>query len=179
MSFSAESAVRAATQTGKVRPLSDHPKEVGDRSTLAIVHALRLCGYETFLPFGENTRCDLVIDDHVRLRRVQCKTGRLRNGAIVFNTASTCGHHRNPTAVRRDYREDVDCFAVFCPDTGSVYLIPIEDLEPRTTALLRVDPARNGQKRGIRLASRYELARVTIAVRGALAARAGGSGSCA
>jgi hypothetical protein len=156
-----------------------HPKEVDDRSTLAIVHVLRTCGHETFLPLGENTRSDLVIDDGERLLRVQCKTGRLRNGAIVFNTASTYGHHRNPTVVRRDYRHDVDCFAVFCPETGGVYLIPIDDLQPRTTALLRVAPARNGQRQGIRLAAQYELARVTIAVRAEPGARAGGSGSCA
>ena len=69
----------------------DHPKEIGDRSTLAILHALRLRGFETFVPFGENTRCDLVIGDETGLRRVQCKTGRLRNGAILFNNRAAAG----------------------------------------------------------------------------------------
>jgi hypothetical protein len=59
----------------------EHPKDIGDRSTLAIMLALRELGYAVYVPFGENTRCDLVIDDGLRLFRVQCKTGRLRNGA--------------------------------------------------------------------------------------------------
>jgi hypothetical protein len=48
-----------------------HPKDVGDRSTLAIMYALRLDGYAILVPFGENTRYDLVIDNGSRLRRVQ------------------------------------------------------------------------------------------------------------
>ena len=50
------------------------------------MHALRLEGYAILVPFGENTRYDLVIDDGRQMRRVQCKTGRLRDGAVVFAT---------------------------------------------------------------------------------------------
>jgi hypothetical protein len=42
----------------------EHPKVVGDRSTLAIMAALRAAGFALYLPFGENTRTDLVIDDY-------------------------------------------------------------------------------------------------------------------
>src|SRR5437764_13935895 len=62
----------------------EHPKDVGDRSTLAIIMALREAGYGVLLPFGENTRNDLVVDDGCELLRVQCKTGRLRHGAVVL-----------------------------------------------------------------------------------------------
>jgi hypothetical protein len=41
----------------------EHPKDVGDRSTLAVLVALERAGYELYLPFGENTRSDIVIDD--------------------------------------------------------------------------------------------------------------------
>ena len=50
----------------------EHPKDVGDKSTLAIMLALRETGYGVLVPFGENTRYDLVIDDGRALRRVQC-----------------------------------------------------------------------------------------------------------
>jgi PD-(D/E)XK endonuclease len=49
----------------------EHPKAKGDRSTLAIMLALQEVGYEVLLPFGENTRYDLVIDDGMTLKRVQ------------------------------------------------------------------------------------------------------------
>ena len=77
----------------------EHPKDVGDRSTLAIMLALRECGYGVYVAFGENTRADLVIDNRERFLRVQCNTGRLRHGAVVFST-------RAPTNPKSD-SEDV------------------------------------------------------------------------
>jgi hypothetical protein len=41
----------------------EHPKDVGDRSTLAIVYGLRSIGHEVLVPFGENTRYDLKTPD--------------------------------------------------------------------------------------------------------------------
>jgi hypothetical protein len=138
----------------------EHPKETGDRTTMAIMFALRLEGYAILLPFGENTRYDLVIDNGSRLRRIQCKTGRLKDGAVHFPTCSTYVHHKNPKIPRRDYAGQIDDFAVYCPELGSVYLIPIDDVPTRSMALLRVTPARNGQRKGVRLAAAYEVTRI-------------------
>jgi hypothetical protein len=140
----------------------EHPKAIGDRSTLATMLALHEAGYAVLLPFGENTRYDLVVDDGTSLLRVQCKTGRLRGGAVVFAPVSSYGHHRNPATARRDYRGQIDYFAVYCPETGGVYLVPIEDVPTRTSAALRVEPARNNQRRHIRNASDYELLNITV-----------------
>jgi hypothetical protein len=139
-----------------------HPKDVGDDSTIAIIFALRRAGFRILMPFGENTRYDLVTDDGRSLRRVQCKTGRLRNGAVIFSTCSHYGHHPNPKVPRRDYLDDVDDFAVFCPAIGAVYLVPIEDLQTRTYGTLRIEPPRNGQYKRIRLAAAYEIARIDV-----------------
>jgi len=48
---------------------------------------------------------------------------------------------------------------VYCRETGGVYLIPIEAL-PLDRAYLRVEPPRNGQRKRIRFAQDYEIARV-------------------
>ena len=140
----------------------EHPKAVGDRSTLAIMLALRDAGFALYVPFGENTRCDLIVDDGVRLSRVQCKTGRLRDGAVRFATCSSYAHHPNPKITSRHYQGEIDLFAVYCPQIGAVYVVPIEDVPLKRLAALRVEPARNSQRRGIRLAERYEIARVPI-----------------
>jgi hypothetical protein len=34
----------------------EHPKAIGDRTTLAVITALNALGYPILLPFGENTR---------------------------------------------------------------------------------------------------------------------------
>jgi hypothetical protein len=43
-----------------------------------------------------------------------------------------------------------------------IALIPIEDVATRTTAMLRVNPPRNGQFKRIRLAAAYEVARIDV-----------------
>ena len=70
---------------------------------LALVDA----GYAVSVPFGENTRCDVVIDEGWRLARVQCKTGRLRQGAVRFKVCSVYAHHPNPKATVAAVPEDV------------------------------------------------------------------------
>lgn len=114
-------------------------------------------GHEVSVPFGENTRYDLIVDRHGVLSRVQCKTGRLRDGTIRFATASTYGHLPSPREVRRAYLGEIDHFGVFCPETGGVYLIPIEDVPTRASAYLRVLPPRNKQRRLIRYASDFQI----------------------
>lgn len=144
----------------------EHPKRIGDRTTLAVMLALMDAGYEVSVPFGENTRYDLVIDRHGVLSRVQCKTGRLRGGTIRFATASTYGHLPSPREVRRAYVGEIDHFGVFCPETGGVYLIPIDDVQTRASAYLRVLPPRNQQRRLIRYASDFQIGTVDAAPAG-------------
>jgi PD-(D/E)XK endonuclease len=139
----------------------EHPKDIGDRTTLAVMMALRELGYGVLVPFGENTRYDLVIDDRTRLLRVQCKTGRLRDGAVRFAVCSCYGHHLRPGNARRGYRGEIDFFGVHCPETNGVYLVPIEDLDVRSQAALRIRPPRNNQTAKVRMATRYEIGRVT------------------
>jgi len=140
----------------------DHPKDVGDRTTLAVMLGLREAGYAISVPFGENTRYDLIIDDGARLERVQCKTGRLREGAVVLNTASSYAHLPSPRELRRTYDGEIDHFGVYCPETRGVYLIPIDDVTCTKAARLRVEPARNSQQKRIRLASDYQIGTVEV-----------------
>jgi hypothetical protein len=138
----------------------EHPKAVGDRTTLAIMAVLEMNGFAILVPFGENTRYDLVIDDGTTLSRVQCKTGRLRGGAVRFGACSTYAHHPNPKVIRRPYLGEIDHFAVYCPETSGVYLIPIADIPVRRQGALRVDPPRNCQRLRIRFAADYEIGRL-------------------
>ena len=142
--------------------MQEHPKAVGDRTTLAVMLVLESCGFRVYLPFSENTRCDLVLDDGVHLARVQCKSGRPRDGAIRFKTCSSYAHHPHPKIEKRDYLGEIDYFAVYCQETGGVYLVPIEDVRTKRQAALRVEAARNRQRRLIRSAVRYQVGHVLL-----------------
>jgi len=133
---------------------SSHPVDVGLRTEGAILSELISCGYCVLVPFGVNQRYDLVLDCGGRLLKAQCKTGRLRDGAIRIRTQSVQSNTRRSRW--RSYTGEVDLFIVFCPETERVYVVPAEDVPDRGMHL-RVDPPRNRQVKRVRWAHEYEL----------------------
>lgn len=129
-------------------------KFVGDLSELRVMCEFVKFGYLVSVPFGENHRYDLVIEKDNVLSRVQVKTGRLRKGVVMFNCYSSHSHRNGPAC--RPYTGEVEFIAVFCPDTDSTYLLPISAI-PVLRGMLRVSPAKNGQRKGLRWASDYIL----------------------
>ena len=126
-----------------------NPKAIGERSQAYIMAKLLEVGYNILIPYGDNTRYDLVIEDaDGQFWRVQCKTGWIEeDGAyIAFKTASSYYHTKagRTSYGRRDYRGQIDYFAVYCPDTGKVYLVPIDHVGT-ASANLRLLPTANKQ----------------------------------
>lgn len=94
-------------------------------------------GERVLIPFGENVRYDLVIDQDGSFIRVQCKTGRLKDGAVRFPTCSSTYHHpanRGISNCHQGYTGQADVFGVYCPDTGGTYIVPVEDCPERQGA---------------------------------------------
>lgn len=135
-------------------PLIRNSKSVGDITQSHVMAALLKSGKKVLMPFGDNCRYDLVIEDNGSFTRIQCKTGKVSCGAIVFAVASS-QYHRG--GKRQDYRGQIDAFGVFCPDNEKVYIIPIADLPLVREAKLRLTPPRNLQVKGIRWAAKYEI----------------------
>lgn len=136
--------------------------EIGHRTVNQVAWALVNLGKRVFLPFGDSGRIDLIYeDDDGRLVRVQCKTARLVKGAIVFPTSSIHAPSRTGLVktIRRSYRGQIDAFGVFCPQTGTIYLVPVKDVSDNG-GMLRYLPPENGQKTRIRWAERYQIGAV-------------------
>ena len=106
-------------------------------------------------PLSANQRYDLVLDLDGHFLRVQCKTGRLRNGAIVFS-ARRCRSNQNGTYVR-SYTDEADVFVIHCPETDRLYAVPVGDSGVLKAASLRVTAPANNQTKGIRWAADHEL----------------------
>ncbi|HEY0069536.1 MAG TPA: group I intron-associated PD-(D/E)XK endonuclease [Chloroflexia bacterium] len=126
---------------------------IGNISEAQVLLALIQAGYTVLKPFGDGCKYDLVIDDGYMLQRVQCKTGRLKNGCVVFNSYSVAG---NSNGKRQGYTGLADLFAVYCPANGQVYLVPVTDVGVGGV-LLRIEPTQNSQQRRVRWASQYAL----------------------
>lgn len=125
----------------------------GDLSEHEIALALMRAGRRVLRPLASASRYDLVIDNRDgTFVRVQCKTGIQRDGRVLFRVYSVSGH----TTRGAPYREEVDAFGVYCPTTGSAYLVPVAVVGPRTGSVcLRLEPARNGQKIGTHDAAEF------------------------
>ena len=136
------------------RPPKRDTKRKGDISEARAIGALAEAGYFVSIPFGENQRYDLIADNGKRLLRVQVKTGRLRNGVIIY---SNCSSHAHRGGTQRPYFGEVELLAVYCPETRKVYLLPESQLVA-SRAHLRIHPTKNGMKKGIRWARHFELA---------------------
>jgi hypothetical protein len=112
----------------------------GTQTEAVILSELAKVGYTVLVPFGP-ARYDLAIDgrDGGGIKTVQCKTGRIRGGCIIWDA---CSQHP-VTQVRANYRGQVDYFGVWCPEAGEhVYLVPVEMVGIREGSL-RVDPLKS------------------------------------
>jgi hypothetical protein len=139
------------------KPKQNH-KAIGERSEVIIMAKLVEVGYEVLKPFGDNLRYDIVIEDaDEKFYRVQCKTGWMDEGKTVikFATASSYNHTMQNKGWR-NYRGQIDYFAVFCPENRGTYLIPI-DHTGGTQMNLRLTETKNKQEKNIRWAKDYEL----------------------
>ena len=115
--------------------------------------ALLKLNKKVLLPFGENSRYDLVFDDDGCFIRVQCKSGRLVGSEIHFNSCSA------GVSGRKDYRGQIEYFGIYCAELGKVYLVPV-DRANKTDTVLRLVPSatRNAVLRARSLsASDFEL----------------------
>lgn len=125
--------------------------EIGERTEAMVLAALVKAGKHVLMPFGNSRRYDLVIDENGKFIRVQCKTGRLKDGAIHFRTTNVSSAGKN-----LPYTGQVDCFGIYCPENNKVYLVPIEDLG-LGSCVLRIEPRKNNQQNDIRSAVNYEM----------------------
>jgi PD-(D/E)XK endonuclease len=131
----------------------------GQITETKILARLTELGYNCLIPWGNDRRYDIAIDNEGQLLRLQCKTGRYneKKGIIEFNTAIT-DHARGERGshVRRGYVGQADYFGIYCPELGTLYLVPVEDA-PKGIASLRVRPTKNGQVKGVLMAETYLL----------------------
>jgi hypothetical protein len=129
----------------------------GNTTEAAVLRTLVELDFAVLVPFGDGHPYDLVV--HLAggcFARVQCKTGRVKKGCVVFNSNST-DHGRG----RGTYVGLADIFGVYCPMTDSVYIVPVSDV-PTCSPHLRLEPTRNNQQSGIRYAADYDAESLSI-----------------
>ncbi|WP_135826836.1 group I intron-associated PD-(D/E)XK endonuclease [Halorussus ruber] len=101
-------------------------KDKGDETEVKVISELISHGYSVSLPFGDNDKYDLIVDDSDSLHRVQCKTAwNNKPDTMRFNTHSQTTqegeYHEN------SYHGEIDAFAVRYPVNEKLYWIDIDE----------------------------------------------------
>jgi hypothetical protein len=127
----------------------------GDLTEMEIATALMRAGLTVLRPLSGAVRYDLVVDaGGGAFTRVQCKTGILRRGRVLFRVCSADA--RRPLGVT--YEGQADAFGVYCPELATAYLVPMSAVAGLgIMAALRVEAPRNQQIKRVRYARDYEI----------------------
>jgi PD-(D/E)XK endonuclease len=129
---------------------------IGNVTEGQVLGALLRHGYTVLVPFGAQAGFDLVLYQGGIFSRVQCKTGRLKNGAINFRLYSVTLDSTTKRYRTKPYKDAVDFYGVYCPDTKQTYLVPTTALST-WQADLRLEAPKNNQRKGVLWAKDYQL----------------------
>lgn len=125
-------------------------KTTGEISEAYIMAELMANGYTVSKTFGDNQRYDMIVDDGSgKLLRVQCKTGHIKDGVVVFHLFSNSGG-----LGKKDYHGQIDAFATFCVESKRVYLVPIGRCGT-SYIHLRIEYPKSGATSNVNWASEY------------------------
>lgn len=130
--------------------------QVGTTTEGMVLAAILKSGKTVLLPFGNQQDYDLVMEDGGCFYRIQCKTGRLRQGSVQFNLYTMAQEAGTGRHVRRHYGDKIDMYGVYCPEIEKTYLVPRSEVGV-AVGILRVNPPGNNQSKNIRWAKDYEI----------------------
>ena len=133
------------------------PSQKGAVAETTITAAATELGIVVLRPVNEGGRYDLVFDVAGRLLRIQCKWAPLQR-EVVLVRARTCRYGPTGHYIRTHYSNDeVDAIVGYCPELRRSFYVPIEEFSGQGGVHLRLSPARNNQRLGVRLADDFDL----------------------
>lgn len=101
-------------------------KAIGDETEARAITTLITAGYSISVPFGDNDKYNLVVDDDGDLYRIQCKTAWTNKPETMrFNTHSQTT--KNGRYHEQTYDGEVDAFFVYYPVNETFYWIDAAD----------------------------------------------------
>lgn len=127
-------------------------KHIGNIGEILAIAYLVKKGYYVSIPYGDNARYDLIVDDGIKLHRIQVKTTvPITDSFAEFYLQSSQAHRGKG---KEGYTGQIDAFILV--DIKNEKLFYTEDTE-RTFIKLRYLPTESGQVKGINFAEDFLL----------------------
>jgi hypothetical protein len=125
-------------------------KQVAKEGELRFAAEFVRKGWSIFLPYGEDSPIDLLIEKNGEFKRIQVKATLPIKGVVKGRLKSS-----NNWQVKKYTSKDIDFFGIYDIENKKGYLLPIKEFEGMTEISLRISESKNNQKEGIRLAEKY------------------------
>lgn len=132
----------------------------GITTELIVAQKLIEHGYIVSIPYGNNSRYDLIVDTGKKCYRVQVKHASLNeNGSYTVNTSNTAITSRGN--VRKYYtKEDIDLLITVIQN--QLVIIPVEMIEHSQSKVFRVELPKYGTKSNCNLIQDYTVERYLL-----------------
>jgi len=129
-----------------------HTKNKGDLAVLKAKCDLHEKGFLVLNPETEHAPFDIVIYKDFQFKRIQVKYRELNNGCIELQFRSNYISKGKPVSTPVD-KKQIDLYCVYCKNTDICYYLNPRDFNK--SVRLRVKPAKNNQKKGIKYVEDY------------------------
>ena len=135
-------------------------KRKGDLAELMVAADLVRQGCRVALPYGEDWDADLIIERQGRFERVQVKHVKAKNDVVEIRAYSLSLTNGRVRQTKRYTAEHIEWLAAWECTSGQCFYVPASLLGTGMhTVTLRLAPARNNQRVGIRMAVDYRFLR--------------------
>ena len=117
-------------------------------------------GYIVSIPYGNNSRYDLLVDNGKTIWRIQCKTASLNDNGSY--TIQTCNKVATTTQrkVKHYTKDEIDFIASIIEN--QVVIIPVELIENSTCKSFRVELPKYGAKSNCNLIKDFTIEKYLI-----------------
>lgn len=152
----------------RVHPILPHlgylvnTKDIGSVGEVLVLSHLISKGYRVSIPFGDNTKYDLISEKDGKMERIQVKTTNTNNGETInFKVSCTVyekqkdGNNRSKT-VKYNKRDFEWLYGVDL-STKKIYKIPSTKVSGKAVFRLRLVPSKNRQVMNINFAKDFEV----------------------
>lgn len=101
-------------------------------------------GYIVSIPYGNNSRYDLLIDTGEKFIRVQCKTASKNdNGSYTIKTANSVST-TSQRKTKHYTKEEIDCIATIIEN--QLVIVPVDLICHSESKIFRTEPTKSGAK---------------------------------
>ncbi len=129
-------------------------KDKGDKGLAFTIAFATEQGWSCCVPLSEHQSYDLIAEKDGVCKRIQARYTTPKNGKLAVKLASSWADKQGNHSITRS-KGDYDTLSVYDPLNKRVYFINDEEFENVRAITLRLEPSKNGQKKGIRMAEDF------------------------